>query len=110
MNQWINESMKQGQGGRMQGIVAHRLLGELLQKAYSGEMAAAFAYRGHWKSLSSVGEIARIQQIEQEEWVHRKNIARMLWHLDFAPSRAKEVKSWIVGRVIGIGCHLLGWF
>jgi len=94
----------------MQGVVAYRLLGELLKKAYSGEMAAAFAYRGHWKSLSRGSEIERIQQIEEEEWVHRRNIGKMLWQLDFAPRRAKEVKSWIIGRVIGIGCHLLGWF
>jgi len=96
--------------GRMDGAIAHRLLGELLQKAYSGEMAAAFAYRGHWKSLGRDTEIARIKQIEDEEWMHRKNIARMLWHLDFCASRTKEVKSWVIGRVIGIGCHLLGWF
>jgi demethoxyubiquinone hydroxylase (CLK1/Coq7/Cat5 family) len=94
----------------MDGVIAHRLLGELLQKAYSGEMAAAFAYRGHWKSLKLQPEITRIKQIEEEEWVHRKNIGRMLWHLDLAPSRLKEVKSWIIGRVIGLGCHMLGWF
>jgi rubrerythrin len=94
----------------MDSVIAHRLLGELLQKAYSGEMAAAFAYRGHWKSLDRKTEIARIQQIEEEEWVHRKNIEGMLRHLDFAPRRAKELKSWVVGRVIGIGCHVVGWF
>lgn len=94
----------------MDTVLAHRLLGELLQKAYSGELAAAFAYRGHWKSLRHRPEITRIQQIEEEEWVHRKNIRRMLWYLDFCPSRVRELKSWIIGRCIGIGCHLLGWF
>jgi demethoxyubiquinone hydroxylase (CLK1/Coq7/Cat5 family) len=94
----------------MESRVAHRLLGELLKKAYSGELAAAFAYRGHWKSLSLPAEISKIQQIEREEWLHRRNIGRMLWHLDFEPSRALEVKSWTIGRGIGAGCHLLGWF
>ena len=94
----------------MESVIAHRLLGELLQKAYSGELAAAFAYRGHWKSLRRQPEISSIQQIEQEEWTHRKNIGRMLWNLDFKPSRAREAKSWVIGRTIGVGCHLLGWF
>jgi demethoxyubiquinone hydroxylase (CLK1/Coq7/Cat5 family) len=94
----------------MNGVLAHRLLGELLQKAYSGELAAAFAYRGHWKSLKHEAEITRIQQIEEEEWIHRRNIRRMLWFLDFCPSRIRELKSWIVGRCIGLGCHILGWF
>ena len=94
----------------MDGVLAHRLLGELLQRAYSGELAAAHAYRGHWKSLTVQAEIARIRQIEDEEWIQRKNIGRMLWNLDFTPKRALELKSWIVGRVIGVGCHLVGWF
>src|SRR5262249_51898365 len=94
----------------MDSVLAHRLLGELLQGAYSGELAAAYAYRGHWRSLTAQAEVARIRQIEEEEWIHRKNIGRMLWNLDFAPSRGREVKSWIIGKVIGIGCHLLGWF
>jgi rubrerythrin len=94
----------------MDGVLAHRLLGELLRRAYSGELAAAFAYRGHWKSLSDKAEVARIRQIEEEEWIHRRNIRRMLWFLDFCPSRFLEVKSWIVGRCIGVGCHVAGWF
>jgi len=94
----------------MDGVLAHRLLGELLQRAYSGELAAAYAYRGHWKSITTQAEITRIRQIEEEEWVHRKNIGRMLWNLDFTPSRALELKSWIVGRTIGVGCHVAGWF
>jgi Uma2 family endonuclease len=30
---------------------ARQNLIRILQSAYSGELAAAFAYRGHWKSL-----------------------------------------------------------
>jgi rubrerythrin len=94
----------------MDSVMSHRLLGQLLQRAYSGELAAAYAYRGHWKSLTDKDEIAKIQRIEEEEWVHRRNIRRMLWFLDFCPSRAREGKSWIIGRCIGVGCHLAGWF
>lgn len=44
----------------------------ILQLAYSGELAAAYAYRGHWKSVSDSEEIRRIEEIENEEWHHRK--------------------------------------
>jgi len=96
--------------GSVDSLRAHRLLGHLLQRAFSGELAAAFAYRGHWKSLKRQAEIARIRQIEEEEWVHRRNIKRMLWYLDFCPSRRLEIKSWVIGRWIGLGCRLIGWF
>ena len=82
----------------------------ILQKAYSGELAAAYAYRGHWKSLKDASEIASIKKIEDEEWVHRQNVGRMLQELGAEPVKLREIRCWIVGRVIGIGCHLIGWF
>jgi demethoxyubiquinone hydroxylase (CLK1/Coq7/Cat5 family) len=82
----------------------------ILKLAYSGELAAAYAYRGHWKSLKNLAEITRIKQIEDEEWVHRQNIARMLECMEVRPSVLREVRCWIVGRSIGIACHLMGWF
>ena len=82
----------------------------ILKLAYSGELAAAYAYRGHWKSLRNPSEIARIKQIEDEEWVHRQNIARMMECLEVRPSALREVRCWIIGRSIGIACHLMGWF
>ena len=40
----------------------------ILQNAYSGEMAAAYAYRGHWRSLKkSAVEREKIRQIEAKE-------------------------------------------
>jgi demethoxyubiquinone hydroxylase (CLK1/Coq7/Cat5 family) len=82
----------------------------ILKLAYSGELAAAYAYRGHWKSLKNPAEIIRIKQIEDEEWVHRQNIARMMEFMEIRPSVLREVRCWIVGRSIGIACHILGWF
>jgi len=82
----------------------------ILERAYSGELAAAYAYRGHWKSLKDPAEIARIKQIEDEEWLHRGNIARMMQYMKVEPGRLREARCWIVGRIIGIGCHLIGWF
>jgi len=45
---------------------ARRALVRILQLAYSGERAAGYAYRGHWRSVASPEEAARIQKIEAE--------------------------------------------
>ncbi len=57
---------------------AERNLIRILQNAYSGERAAAFAYRGHWKSLKESAEKTQIQKIEAEEWQHRANVLSWL--------------------------------
>jgi demethoxyubiquinone hydroxylase (CLK1/Coq7/Cat5 family) len=44
---------------------------EILQLAYSGELAAAYAYNGHWHSLVDPAERARVKTIEEEELHHR---------------------------------------
>ena len=87
-----------------------RHLIHILQGAYSGELAAGFAYRGHWKSVRNTDERAAIQKIEQEEWVHRERVGEMLSKLGGAPRRFREAKLWVIGRTIGLACHLIGWF
>jgi hypothetical protein len=87
-----------------------RHLIHILQAAYSGELAAGFAYRGHWKSVKNTSERAAIQKIEREEWVHRKGVGEMLASLGAAPLKFREAKLWMIGRTIGLACHLIGWF
>jgi hypothetical protein len=87
-----------------------RHLIHILQGAYSGELAAGFAYRGHWKSVKNTNERAAIQKIEQEEWVHRERVGEMLASLGGAPREFREAKLWVIGRTIGLACHLIGWF
>jgi demethoxyubiquinone hydroxylase (CLK1/Coq7/Cat5 family) len=82
----------------------------ILQRAYSGELAAAYAYRGHWKSLSRPDEITGIKRIEDEEWIHRATVGRMLLGLGSSPVQVREVRCWIIGRAIGLACYLCGWF
>lgn len=89
---------------------SRRHLIEILEGAYSGELAAAFAYRGHWKSVKDSTERAAIQKIEQEEWVHRKRVGEMLASLGAAPLKLREMKLWVIGQTIGIACHVTGWF
>jgi rubrerythrin len=81
----------------------------LLQLAYSAERAAAYAYRGHWHSVTDAQERARIKQIEDEEWHHRHLVGQMLESLDAQPNGQREVRSLIIGRVLGTLCHVMGW-
>ncbi len=82
----------------------------ILQNAYSGEAAAAYAYRGHWKSLKDSPEKARIRQIEAEEWDHRLRVGEWLNNLSAKPNRARETIFWTIGRALGATCFLAGWF
>src|SRR6185436_19018026 len=91
--------------------LSHRAkLIETLQMAYSGELAAGYAYRGHWQSVSDADERARIRTIEEEEWHHRKLVGEMLESLGGGPNKVREVRATLVGRVLGLGCHVSGWF
>jgi len=83
---------------------------QVLLLAYSGELAAAYAYRGHWKSVKAPDEIAGIQKIEREEWVHRAGVGKMLEKMGQRPQRFREAKMWLIGRTIGFLCHVTGWF
>ncbi len=81
----------------------------LLQLAYSGELAAAYAYRGHLHSVRSQEERDAIRAIESDEWRHRKFVGEMLAGLGARPSRAREVRAAIIGRLLGLLCHVTGW-
>ena len=82
----------------------------LLQLAYSAERAAALAYRGHWHSVVDTDERAHIKQIEDEEWHHRQLVGELLQKLGAQPSRQREIRALLIGRVLGFLCHLMGWF
>src|SRR4029078_6269639 len=48
------------------------------QGACAGELAAGYAYRGHWHSVRDAAERERIRVIENEEWHHRALVGAML--------------------------------
>ncbi|QQS34335.1 MAG: demethoxyubiquinone hydroxylase family protein [Acidobacteriota bacterium] len=87
-----------------------RDLVRILQSAFSGEVAAAYAYRGHWKSLKNSPEKERIRQIEEEEWDHRRRVGEWLAKLGAAPRPFREKVFWTIGRVLGLTCYVSGWF
>ncbi len=88
----------------------HQALVELLQRAYSAEKAAAFAYIGHAASLKKPTDKAAVKQIEEDEWGHRRNVLVIMQQYDIPVSRYYEIKFHIIGRVISASCHVIGWF
>jgi len=84
-------------------------LTKVMKLAASGELAAAFAYRGHWRSVASAEEAARIRQIEEEELHHRRLLLAMLRTLGQRPSRFAEARAWLIGKTLGALCHVSGW-
>ncbi len=84
-------------------------LAAILQAAYSGELAAGLAYRGHWRSVRGPDDRERIRQIEREEWHHRELVGGMLARLGKSPSPARERRARVVGHTLGVLCHLAGW-
>ena len=81
----------------------------LLQLAYSGELAAAHAYRGHWSSVRNADEKTSIKNIEDDEWRHRRLVGEMLKGLGSGPSRRREIRAIVIGRALGLLCHVTGW-
>ena len=86
----------------------HQLI-HILQLAYSGERAAAYAYRGHWRSVSSPEEKERIRRIEDEEWHHRGLVGEMLRELGSSPASSREFRAVVIGRTLQALCHVSGW-
>jgi rubrerythrin len=82
----------------------------LLQLAYSGELAAAHAYRGHARSVADPEERRRIRAIEDEEWRHREHVGEMLGELGARPDVWRERRALVVGKTLGLACHVGGWF
>jgi hypothetical protein len=89
---------------------ARARLVKTLQLAYSGELAAGLAYRGHWNSASDPAERERIRTIENEEWHHRELVGAMLRELGSGPDPRRERRATIIGRVLGALCHVSTWF
>lgn len=89
---------------------ARKSLIRILQNAYSGELAAAYAYRGHWKSLKKSAEKEQIKKIETEEWRHRECVRGWLEKLGAKPNALREKIFWTVGRTLGLSCFVSGWF
>jgi hypothetical protein len=88
----------------------HPALIDLLQKAYSAEKAAAFAYQGHAASVRDPAQKKAIHQIEIDEWNHRREVLSLMDLYGVPISRYYERRFHIVGRAISLSCYVIGWF
>src|SRR5215468_6155402 len=88
----------------------HPELVDLLQRAYSAEKAAAFAYQGHAASVKKPEEKKAIRQIELDEWNHRSEVLEIMKQYNIPVSRYYEFRFHIVGKVISFSCYVIGWF
>lgn len=91
-------------------VLHHPQLTRLLQKAYSAEKAAAYAYIGHAASVKNPAEKLAIKQIEEDEWNHRAEVLRIMRHYNIPISKIYEWRFAVIGKVISASCHVIGWF
>ena len=85
----------------------------LLQMAYSGERAAAYAYLGHRRSLSRAkhdADRAMLQSVLIDEIRHRRAVRRLLHRLDESSDPRRERKMRRIGLTIGAFCRVGGWY
>lgn len=90
--------------------MGEKALEDLLRLAFSGELGAALAYRGHADSVSDPAERAAILRILEQELDHRDRVGRMLKGLGARPSPWYEIKFRILGAMVAVCCHLGGRF
>ena len=93
----------------MDEVEARRRLIAMLRSAYSGELAAAIAYRGHRHAVRDPAERAAIAKIEADEWAHRRGVGVMLAQLGARPQRTRELLMACIGGAVAVSCHLGSW-
>lgn len=90
--------------------ISHKALVDLLQRAYSAEKAAAFAYQGHAGSVKNKDEKAAIHQIEIDEWNHRREVLEIMQQYNIPISKYYEFRFHVIGKIISYSCYVIGWF
>jgi len=90
--------------------MAKKKLIRTLKNAYSGELGAINAYKGHQESVSDPAEKRMIHQIEIEEIIHRERVGEILSMLGEEPVPHQEKTMGVVGKTLGFLCSLSGWF
>ena len=82
----------------------------LLQLAYSAERAASFAYQGHAGSVKETEDKTRIKEIEDDEWIHRADVLKIMNEFQIPISNYYELKYFVIGKFICYSCYIIGWF
>lgn len=82
----------------------------LLQLAYSAERAASFAYQGHVAVTKEKDIKLKINEIEKDEWLHRKEVLLIMNEYKISISKWYEIKYYIIGKIISLSCYIIGTF
>ena len=90
--------------------IFHTKLVRSLQKAYSAEKAASYAYQGHAASVKNPLEKIAIRQIEEDEWNHRREVLAIMNFYNIPVSKWYEIRFAVIGKIISASCHVIGWF
>jgi hypothetical protein len=101
--------------GQAEAAEALEALVHRLRMAYAGELGAARAYAGHWRSIRRRrpgGEAQRrtIRCIQAEEMEHRAQVGAMLRALGHRPGRLRDAAFWCIGTAIAGSCFAGGWY
>jgi rubrerythrin len=91
-------------------LLPHPKLTDLLQRAYSAEKAAAFAYQGHAGSVKDKTQKIAIHQIEVDEWNHRREVLEIMNRYNVPISKYYEFRFHVIGKAISFSCYVIGWF
>lgn len=83
---------------------------QLLQLAYSAERAASFAYQGHAGAVKETVDKKKIKEIEDDEWIHRADVLKIMQEYQIPVSVFYEIKYFIIGKIICYSCYVIGWF
>lgn len=80
-----------------------------LQFAHAAEIAAFYAYDGHWRSVSNPDQQDQIRKIQKEEAEHVRTIKAMLIQLKSEPNKKYDRIGIFVGKCIWHACFIFGW-
>lgn len=83
---------------------------KLLQQAHAGELAAYYAYQGHWESLSNPLERDMVKYIQKEELDHIHQTETMLYLMGAEPSTTRDLIFTVIGKTFSKLCKITGRF
>src|ERR1700674_5966513 len=83
---------------------------KMLQQAHAGELAAYYAYEGHWRSLKDQKQRDAIKSIQKDELDHIRYLKTLLDVYDAQPSRIRDFIFTMVGKSASLMCYIAGWY
>lgn len=77
-----------------------------LQKAHAGELAAYYAYEGHWRNVKNAKTKKKIQEIQKDELEHIDILKGFLKILEAKPDPKLDRIYTKIGKIISLLCYV----